>query len=118
VWLSHPGATHSQNIRERGTTAVAVFDSTQSWGKPDRGIQLFGAAVQLDHEAADAAATYAARFPESRNAPAAYRFYEFRPTRVKLFDERAFGAGRFVRATLDADGRLSWEATDVYPVED
>jgi hypothetical protein len=42
VWLSEPDAKHSRNVRSDGTVAVAVYDSGQSWGKPDRGIQLFG----------------------------------------------------------------------------
>src|SRR5437763_1382014 len=42
VWLSHPDAHHSRNIEANGSAAVAVFDSMQTWGKPDRGIQLFG----------------------------------------------------------------------------
>jgi hypothetical protein len=44
VWLSEPHARHSRNIDTNGTVAIAVYDSRQSWGKPDRGIQLFGSA--------------------------------------------------------------------------
>lgn len=115
VWLSHPDAQHSRNIDADGSAAVAVFDSTQTWGKPDRGIQLFGsgrAAVGSAHRAAETA--YARRFREYSAADfPAYRLYVFRPRRVKLFDERALGAGVFVTATV-ARGRLAWQRTDLY----
>src|SRR5438105_3450867 len=42
VWLSDPSAEHSRNVRGSGTVAIAVYDSSQTWGNPDRGIQLFG----------------------------------------------------------------------------
>ena len=105
VWLSHPDARHSQNIDANGSAAAAVQDSTQSWGTPDRGIQLFGTAAAL----------YAGRFPDSRKEDlGGYRFYVLRPQRVKLFDERELGAAHFVTAAVEADGRLTWEATEIY----
>ena len=116
VWLSEPDATHSRNIEETGTSAVAVYDSTQKWGKPDRGIQLFGAAHQsTGGEASRAEALYAGRFPDFEpKSFAAYRFYVFRPARVKLFDENELGAGRFIVAAVDDSGRLTWQATEEY----
>ena len=65
VWLSHPDAQHSRNIATNPTAAVAVYDSSQSWGKPDRGLQLFGSAAKLQ-DADDATALYAERFPGYR----------------------------------------------------
>ena len=116
VWLSEPDATHSRNIRERRTSAVAVYDSAQIWGRPDRGIQLFGAAHQAAAaESTAAAALYGRRFPEFRSSDlGAYRFYVFTPARVKLFDEQQLGPGRFVVAIADEAGRLTWETTEVY----
>jgi uncharacterized protein YhbP (UPF0306 family) len=115
VWLSHPDARHSRNIRANATAAVAVYDSTQSWGRPDRGIQLSGTASEIEEaEAGDANELYARRFPGYRLEDlGAYRSYVFLPQWVKLFDERELGAGRFVIAVVD-DGRLSWEATEIY----
>jgi hypothetical protein len=43
-----------------------------------------------------------------------YRFYRFRPRRLKLFDERGIGAGVLVTAQVGAGGKLRWERTDVY----
>ncbi len=116
VWLSEPHARHSRNLRTNRSVAVAVFHSGQSWAQPDRGIQLFGSARELGGRAArDAGAAYANRFPAyAETDVAAYRFYRFRPRRVKLFDEPALGTGIFVTARVDADGQMTWERTEVY----
>jgi uncharacterized protein YhbP (UPF0306 family) len=119
VWLSDPGAIHSRNIRVNGTVAVAVYDSNQEWGSPDRGIQLFGTAREVHGASADdAESLYAERFTDFRPTEfAAYRFYLFRPSRLKLFDEQELGAGIFVTARIGRERRLAWERTDVYQPE-
>jgi hypothetical protein len=62
VWLSEPGAQHSKNVAAYDSVALAVFDSTQTWGNPDRGIQLFGRAeVAADEEDARRIYTSASR---------------------------------------------------------
>ena len=116
VWLSEPHAQHSQNIRAQGTAAIAVYDSTQSWGKPDRGIQLFGSAHEIaESDSGDAEAVYAGRFAAyQRGELGAYRFYALHPRRIKLFDERDLGAGQFVTARVEDGGRLAWEGTALY----
>ena len=112
VWLSEPHAKHSKNIRANESAAISVFDSHQRWGRPDRGIQLFGNAREAGETAQD---VYAARFPEyDATSFSAYRFYVCRPRRLKLFDERELGSGRFVTARVLRGGRLVWERTDVY----
>lgn len=116
VWISEPRATHSRNIRANDSVAVAVYDSTQTWGRPDRGMQLFGSAREVEGSAADeAVATYASRFADYRDAEmAAYRPYVFRPRRIKLFHEPALGAGTFVTARVGRLGALLWERTEIY----
>lgn len=116
VWLSEPHAKHSRSVRAGSTVSIAVYDSNQSWGEPDRGIQLFGAAWEPRGAAvAGAESMYANRFPGYRREDlGAYRFYVFHPSRLKLFDEDALGAGRFVSARVDKSGRLSWEKTEIY----
>jgi len=116
VWLSESQARHSRNIRANKTVAIAVYDSNQSWGEPDRGVQLFGAAREVEDAAVqDSAALYEERFPDYRQADVgAYRFYRFRPRGLKLFDERALGTGVFVTAKVARRGRLTWERTEVY----
>lgn len=116
TWLSHPSAMHSSNVRTRRTVAVAVYDSHQTWGNPDRGIQLTGTAQKvLGRAADDAEKVYVARFPEYRGSDSAgYCFYRFRPRRLKLFDERVLGAGIFVTARVSR-GEVTWERTEIYP---
>jgi uncharacterized protein YhbP (UPF0306 family) len=115
VWLSDPSATHSRNLSGSASVAAAVYDSNQSWGGSDRGIQLFGAGRELDGAAArEAERTYAARFPAyPASERGNYCFYRLRPRRVKLFDEDALGGGVFVTASISR-GRLSWVRTEVY----
>jgi len=116
IWLSEPGAKHSRNVRDNGSVAIAVFDSHQTWGTSDRGVQLFGSARELKGKQAEAAErAYAKRFPDYRREDnSAYAFYSLRPRRLKLFDERILGTGVFVTARVAADGGLSWERTEVY----
>ncbi len=116
VWLSEPGATHSRNLRANPSTAIAVYDSGQTWGKPDRGIQLFGSAREARDEDAEAARRlYATRFPGFRDIDlSAYRFYRFTPSRLELFDEPALGAATFVTARVGRNRRLAWERTLIY----
>ena len=116
VWLSAPQAKHSRNIRANGSTAIAVYDSTQTWGLRDRGIQLFGRTREMERLAADRfEAVYAARFAEYKGSEtSAYRFYVMRPLRLKLFDEEALGEGVFVTARVTRVGRTVWERTDIY----
>jgi uncharacterized protein YhbP (UPF0306 family) len=116
VWLSDPGAQHSRNIGVAQAASVAVYDSNQTWGGPDRGIQLFGSAVRaIGRSAQEAQRTYAGRFPEfDAEDFADYRFYVLRPRLVKLFDEQALGSGVFVTAKVGAEGRLEWERTEIY----
>ena len=115
-WLSDPAARHSRNIRVRPNTAIAVYDSQQVWGRPDRGIQLFGSTLRLPAaETAHAESLYAARFPKYATPDlGAYRFYRFRTGRLRVFDESAFGPGVFVTARIDTGGHLIWVRTDIY----
>jgi uncharacterized protein YhbP (UPF0306 family) len=117
VWLSERRAVHSRNIHANLAVAIAVYDSNQTWGKPDRGIQLFGEARELERQAAgDAEAVYGGRFRDYRPADfgRGYAFYGFRPRRIKVFDEPTFGSGVFVTARVGSGGRLAWEKTEVY----
>lgn len=120
VWISDPSARHSINLRTNASAAVAVYDSSQRWGGPDRGIQLFGSAREATRRtAANAEAAYARRFRAYEPGElAAYRFYVFLPTSVKLFDERSFAAGVFVTARVDRTGGVTWQRTDVYSSQD
>jgi uncharacterized protein YhbP (UPF0306 family) len=114
VWLSEPRARHSRNIRAKESVAIAVYDSGQTWGKPDRGIQVLGTAQEASRSDA-AEELYATRFSAYHETElTAYKFYVLRPQRIKLFDEREFGTGVFVTARFARGGRLVWERTEIY----
>jgi len=95
--------------------SIAVYDSDQQWGGKDRGIQAFGKARALHgREAREAVAVYGRRFENDEHILGRFVAYRFRPTRLKLFDERMFGGGTFVTARVGRDGMLAWERTETY----
>ncbi len=110
-FLSDSGSLHSKNLAANPSMAVTVFNSEQTWGNPDRGIQLFGTCREArGPQAKKAERLYGARFPlytrlitgpsreEQRQAAQlrSYRFYQFVPHRAKVLDEGEFGGGVFV----------------------
>ena len=116
MWLSSPAATHSKNLRGEPTAAIAVFDSHQVWGKPDRGVQLFGSVTVVEGAGVqEGERAYRQRFPGMEPSDLIpYRFYALRPHRVKLFDEAELGPGVFVSASIRAGGKIAWERTEIY----
>ena len=115
VWLSAALSQHSRNISSNSSAAIAVYDSDQRWGGKDRGIQAFGQARELRGRAArEAVAAYGRRFENDQGILGRFVAYRLRPSRLKLFDERAFGSGTFVTARVHRDGTLRWERTETY----
>lgn len=114
-WISDPDSRHSRNLFINPSAAVTIYDSHQIWGRPDRGIQLFGTAgVVSGSSAAEAERAYSHRFPVyDSTLPDAYPYYRFRTRRVKLFYERLIGPGTLVTARVTADG-LRWQRTDLF----
>ncbi len=109
-FLSHPSSRHCRNLETNPSMAMTVFSSSQTWGGPDQGLQLFGT-CELAHSAnaAKAAQSYEKRFPAyaswqrglSQNDPGKnYRLYRFLVAKVKVFDERIWGKSLFVEATI------------------
>jgi hypothetical protein len=87
-----------RHIRARARASIEVYESAQTWGGADRGIQLFGEAEELA-SGSDVLALddYAARFPAYLDRDmAGLRTYVLQPRRIKLFDERSLGGGTFV----------------------
>ena len=109
-YYSYPDSKHSQNLQRNPSMAVAVFDSHQTWGREDRGLQLIGVASEgRGPVAVEARHRYASRFPgfaEWVRAETAEtgsfepRPYRFRARRAKLFDEPALGSGVFAEIRL------------------
>jgi uncharacterized protein YhbP (UPF0306 family) len=118
-FLSDPSANHCRNLRRNPTMAMAVFRSTQTWSGPDRGVQLFGTGREATGRiATEAEQCYGRRFrlyeswvrgagigEKEADRLRSYRFYRFRPGRVKILDEREFGSAVFVLATIERGGR-------------
>jgi len=109
-FYSYPDTRHALNLATNRSMAIAIFDSEQSWGRPDRGLQLFGyGGAAKGRVARDAERTYDRRFPAHAewklprspdSGTSGPRSFRFLPRTIKLFDERAFGAGVFVRANV------------------
>jgi uncharacterized protein YhbP (UPF0306 family) len=117
VWLSAPRARHSRNLASNESVAIAVYDSSQTWGRSDRGIQLFGSASEArGGNAEKARSLYETRFPHfaAEADLGAYRLYAFRPRRIKLFDEQVLGVGTFATARIGRGRKPVWERTDIY----
>jgi uncharacterized protein YhbP (UPF0306 family) len=109
-FYSYPDSRHARHLQRNRTTAVAVFDSRQSWGGADRGLQLFGSTRPLSGLDAEVAARiYARRFRGFRTwvesttrTDGTFRLVPFRftPRSVTVFDERRLGGGTFVNVRL------------------
>jgi uncharacterized protein YhbP (UPF0306 family) len=109
-FLSHLGSLHCRNLSGNRSMGVAIFSTSQRWGGPDRGVQLFGTCARARRpRAIEAENLYGERFAAYArwkanlgrdDAARRYRFYRFLPTRLKVLDERAFGAAVFVSADV------------------
>lgn len=110
AFLSHPRSQHVANLSANPAMAVAVFDSTQNWLAPGRGLQLFGSCAAVSGaDAEEAERLYGERYQQYTawkatlrpgDAGLDYRFYRFTTDRLKLLDEGAFGDGVFVTAEV------------------
>jgi hypothetical protein len=90
--------------------ALAIFSSHQTWGSPDRGLQLFGVCKHVTRrEATKADKLYGKRFAEyttwkadlaSDSSRRDYGFYRFVTAELKVFDEKELGDGVFVVAKV------------------
>ena len=110
IWISDPESLHSRNLTRNSSAAVTIYASSQVWGLPDRGMQLFGTAGVAPENVKQ---VYGRRFrdydAEADDLPA----YRFRPRTVKLFDERSLAPGTLVTARVTRDG-LVWSTTEVW----
>jgi uncharacterized protein YhbP (UPF0306 family) len=114
-FISHPNALHCQNILSNSSIALAIFSSNQTWGSPDRGLQLFGMCKPATgREVSKADKLYGERFAKyaawkadftSDSLGREYRFYRFITSELKVFDEKELGAGIFVVARVRSAAR-------------
>ena len=113
IWISNPESIHSRNLVRNPSAAVTIYDSHQTWGKPDRGIQLFGTAgVTAGRRENEAQRVYGKRFRDYNAEAEGLPVYRFVARTVKLFDERSLAPVTFVTARVTAKG-LVWAKTEV-----
>jgi uncharacterized protein YhbP (UPF0306 family) len=113
-WISDPDSKHSRNLARNSSAAVTIYDSRQIWGRPDRGIHLFGAAAEVTgRRARQADQAYAKRFPSYDGLDDSLRLYRFKPRTMQLFDERSLEGGTLVTVKVTRDG-LKWLRTEVW----
>jgi uncharacterized protein YhbP (UPF0306 family) len=107
--LTSPTTRHALAWREDQPVAIAVYDSTQPFEMPKRGLQLTALPRRVaEHDSADAIETYGSRFPSMRSwlsRPEDFdrlesRFYEMTVTAAKVFDEPRFGTEVWLHATV------------------
>jgi uncharacterized protein YhbP (UPF0306 family) len=110
-WISDADSVHSRNLVRNRSAAVTVYASNQVWGRPDRGIQLFGTAGVAS--GTEAAGAYSRRFRDFDAGSNDLPYYRFRARTVKLFDERSLAGGTLVTARVTSAG-LEWSKTEVW----
>ena len=111
-WISDPDSLHSRNLARKSSAAITIYDSRQTWGRPDRGIQLSGTAG-VARDVREAERAYSTRFKSYGGLDDSLCYYSFRPRTVKLFDERSLAGGTLVTARVTRDG-LKWLRTEVW----
>jgi uncharacterized protein YhbP (UPF0306 family) len=111
IWISDADSLHSRNLARNSSAAVTIYASNQVWGKPDRGIQLFGTAGATNSR--DAISAYGRRFKDFDADANELPVYRFRARTVKLFDERSLAGGTIVSARVTSGG-LAWMKTEVW----
>ncbi len=136
-FLSDPESLHCRNLVVNPSMAMTIFNSSQKWDAPGRGVQLFGRGHRTQARLADRAEkVYGTRFPafarwlagrspaERRQAALlpSYALFRFLPTRVKILDEAEFGGAVFIVAAVhrrregargQPQAELAWKSTEV-----
>ena len=105
-FLSDPDSNHCRHLKRNPSMSVSVYDSTQHWGGPDRGVTFYGRCAEARGRSRSLAERYYSdRFVAYRrwregvrpgDETARWRFYRFVPIRFKVFDEHSLGSGVFV----------------------
>jgi uncharacterized protein YhbP (UPF0306 family) len=98
--LTSPTSRHARAWREKQPVAIAVYDSSQPFELPKRGLQLTALPRRIaEQDSADAIKTYGSRFPTMHSwlsRPEDFdqlesRFYELTVVAAKVFDEPRSG---------------------------
>lgn len=106
-FLSQPTDTHSGNIVENHSVAVAIWGTPEHWGENLHGVQFFGTCEQLGFgtELVTAMRLFLQRFPAFKAVMkqpgefadgVASRMYAVRVSSLKLLDEPRFGRRKYI----------------------
>ncbi len=110
-FLSYRHSTHARNLKTNSSMAVTIFDSSQKWGRPNRGMHLYGICREAKgNQAMKAEQLYGARFrpyqkwmeslrKNDKRRAEQLQFYRFVPGQIKILDENEFG-DTFVTAAV------------------
>jgi uncharacterized protein YhbP (UPF0306 family) len=112
-FLSPPTAQHSLNLAKSPAIALTIFDSSQAFAKPKRGLQLFGRCwLTREADAREAFHVYTKRFPHLLNRISRFedyeaggiqsRFYQVEINSLKIFDEPRFGKDIWIIASVQS----------------
>ncbi len=110
-FLSYPESVHCRNLARNSSAAITVFSPSQTWGGPDRGVQLFGNCREAKGARwLKAERLYGDRFPlytkwrtnlQPGDPGQGLRFYHFMATSLKILDEKTLGDGLLCRAEVE-----------------
>ena len=109
--LSEPESRHTRYFKTNPSAAIAIFDSSQEWGNPLRGIQLFGEIKKVDAgTVVHGYETYAKRFlkfsdwikkpMELLSGACTTELVVFETKQITLFDEKTFGKDAFIHCEI------------------
>lgn len=109
-----PYTLHSRNIKSNPNVAINIFDSTQKWGSLLKGVQLFGSARVVNaKELILGGGLYLKRFPgvtkyikkvlDFHSKKYQSKMYKISISKVKVFDEAAFGKEEFRELVIERD---------------
>jgi len=110
VFVSYPDSHHARNLQSNSSIAMTVFNSAQTWGRQDTGVQLFGTCRQAEKRLlGKMVSVYGQRYLgfakwkrqiEKKEGEFPLRFYQFVPRHATILDEREFGGGLFITVHL------------------
>jgi len=102
-FLSYRSSTHVRNLNKNASMAVTIFGTSQKWGRPNRGMHLYGTCRETKGgQVKKAEDLYGTRFRPYRRWMESFerkdkrralqlRFYRFVPNQIKILDENEFG---------------------------
>lgn len=111
IILTQPSTRHGQNVQVDKRVSLTIFDSSQVWGQPHKGLQLSGVCSQVpDLENPAAFECYASKHPALLELASSSdvmlrdlesRFFRVNVGAIRLIDEARFGEETHFDMTVD-----------------